>query len=70
MNRRKPQVLMDGSDELGAILEPEVLARPTPTRMVGGHNTVTKDTEVPSQVNSGHTPAAANPADRQARKDF
>jgi hypothetical protein len=42
----------------------------TPTRTVGGHNTVTKDTEVPSQVISGHTPAAATPADRQARKDF
>jgi hypothetical protein len=38
--------------------------------MVGGHDMVTKDTEVPSQVISGHPPAAATAADRQARKDF
>jgi hypothetical protein len=31
---------------------------------------MTKDTEVPSHVNSGQKPETAGPADRQARKDF
>jgi hypothetical protein len=38
--------------------------------MVGEYDMVTKDTEVPSQVISGHPPAAVATADRQARKDF
>jgi hypothetical protein len=43
----------------------------TPARTVGGPDSrVTKDTEVPSQVNIGRMPAAADAAYRQARKDF
>jgi hypothetical protein len=38
--------------------------------MIGERNIMAKDKEVPSQVYSGHPPAAAGMADRLARKDF
>jgi hypothetical protein len=37
--------------------------------MIGEH-VMTPDMEVPSQVYTGHQPAAAGAADRLARKDF
>jgi len=65
------QVVIDASDELGA--HPSIRrARDsrTPIRMIGESTVVTPDMEVPSQVYSGHRPAAAELADRLARKDF
>ena len=66
------QVEIDASDELGA--HPSLgraRERCTSIRMIGERSTVvTPDTEVPSQVYSGHQPAAAGMADRLARKDF
>jgi hypothetical protein len=69
--RPNAQVVIDASDELGA--HPSLQRErdgSTPIRMIGGTNAVTPDMEVPSQVYSGHPPAAAGLADRLARKDF
>lgn len=69
--RPNAQVVIDASDELGA--HPSVRRErdsSTPIRMIGGTNVVTPDMEVPSQVYTGHPPAAAGLADRLARKDF
>jgi hypothetical protein len=67
---RNPQVARAASDERGA---PTSLAgsvtRGTPIRTIGEH-VMTPDMEVPSQVYTGHEPAAAGAADRLARKDF
>ena len=66
------QVVIDASDEVGA--HPSVWRsreRSTSIRMIGERSkVVTPDREVPSQVYSGHQPAAAGMADRLARKDF
>lgn len=65
------QVVIDASDELGA--HPSVRRdrdSRTPIRMIGESTVVTPDREVPSQVYTGHVPAAAGTADRLARKDF
>ena len=70
LQRRIPQVSLDGSDELEAPPLSGGRTGATPTRTVGPHNLMTKDTEVPSHVKSGHEPVTALPAERQARKDF
>jgi len=70
LQRHVSQVSWDGSDELEAIPVSGGRRCVTPTGTVGEHDPMTKDMEVPSQVNSGHPPAAAGPADRLARKDF
>ena len=68
--RRSSQVAAAASDEPGA---PTSLVGSrtcfTPIRMIGEH-VMTPDMEVPSQVYTGHEPAAAGAADRLARKDF
>ena len=72
MSRRlNIQVVIGASDELGA--HPSIRRsrnRRTSIWMIGDLDVVTKDMEVPSQVYSGHPPAAAGTADRLARKDF
>ncbi len=69
--RPNAQVVIDASDELGAHpSDRRERDGTTPIRMIGGTSAVTPDMEVPSQVYSGHPPAAAGLADRLARKDF
>lgn len=64
---------MDGTDERGANPGIGGQQHSTDVRRRGwpaDSTTVTKDTEVPSQVNAGREPGPALGADRQARKDF